>query len=248
MVENKMPVIGVTERGDAALNLAWSTKLDTVDAAVIITKNAAASALQEKLLEHKSKCILHATVTGWGASIVEPNVPHYMTVLNALETLVQNGFPREQITIRVDPIMPWNLEPSLQVIQTAAENHFKRFRLSVLDCYQHIIPRFHAAGVLAPQEIAYTLSDVIANLNQKLDALKNQFPDIWFESCAEPGLHADATGCVSGRDLDILGIPHGDLNASGFQRSGCLCYSGKRELLTSKTQCPHGCLYCYWRT
>ena len=30
------------------------------------------------------------------------------------------------------------------------------------------------------------------------------------------------------------------------QRKGCLCPQNKCELLSHKSQCQHGCLYCYW--
>lgn len=38
-----------------------------------------------------------------------------------------------------------------------------------------------------------------------------------------------------------------ELSGSSYQRKGCLCPSNKYELLKNKKQCPHGCLYCYWR-
>ena len=27
----------------------------------------------------------------------------------------------------------------------------------------------------------------------------------------------------------------------------CLCLAEKKELLTNKSQCLHGCIYCYWQ-
>ena len=55
------------------------------------------------------------------------------------------------------------------------------------------------------------------------------------------------TGCVSEKDLEILGVEKIPNLSMGGPRPGCKCLAIKRELLTNKKQCPHGCLYCYWR-
>lgn len=55
--------IGITERGDAGLDLSWASKLDTVDGAVVITK-CLSPACRDALLTNKEKLILHATQIG----------------------------------------------------------------------------------------------------------------------------------------------------------------------------------------
>ena len=66
--------IGITERGDAGLDLSWASKLDTVDGAIVITKFLS-PACYDALLANKEKLILHATLTGYGHSVLEPAVP-----------------------------------------------------------------------------------------------------------------------------------------------------------------------------
>ncbi len=75
MDNSKTPVIGITETQDAGLDLSWTGKMHTVDGAVIITKNPSAVGFMDAVLGNKSKVILHATVTGNGHTVFEPNVP-----------------------------------------------------------------------------------------------------------------------------------------------------------------------------
>lgn len=241
------PLIGVTERGDAALDLSWVNKLNTVDGCIVITKNPTVPALQDALLKNKHKCILHATITGNGATPLEPHVPSWKQSLQAVIQLVKAGFPKNQVVIRVDPIAPWNPAPSEAVIRAAYQAGFRRFRVSVMDYYNHVLNRFRQAGYLAPFQDGRDANTRIAAVDDILKNIKTAMPEISLEACAEPGLHIEHRGCVSEKDLDILGIDHGPLDKTGFQRSLCMCYSGKRELLTQRHRCPHGCLYCYWK-
>ncbi len=67
--------IGITERGDASIDYNWVNKLNTVDGAIIITKN-----LTDKFID----------------TILEQ--------LNQLKKLVDLGFNPNHIVLRVDPI------------------------------------------------------------------------------------------------------------------------------------------------
>ncbi len=64
------------------------------------------------------------------------------------------------------------------------------------------------------------------------------------EICGEPGMAC--TGCISERDLAILGIESMAI-PMGRQRPECKCLAVKRELLSRRGQCASGCLYCYWK-
>ena len=97
--------IGITEAGDAGLDLSWKERLESVDGAILITKCVSPSFLKA-VLEHKEKIIVHATFTGYGRSVVEPCVPPPYEEFDAILQLVKNGFPRERIVIRIDPIIP----------------------------------------------------------------------------------------------------------------------------------------------
>ena len=97
--------VGITEAGDAGIDLSWAKKLDAVNGAVLVTKNVT-SGFISKVLENPTKLIIHATCTGYGGTAVEPNVPAWQTQASAVQKMVLEGFPKERVVIRVDPIIP----------------------------------------------------------------------------------------------------------------------------------------------
>lgn len=250
--------IGITERGDAGLDLSWASKLDTVDGAVVITK-CLSPACRDALLTNKEKLILHATLTGYGRSILEPAVPPPYEELDALMTLVDAGFPKEKVVIRVDPIIPTEkgLQTADGVLRECMRKGFSRYRVSLIDMYQHARDRFAAKGLPCPYGSSGFApnQEPLAAANKMLRNTKiywtsefgRPLGDLRIESCAEPGLtEAIPCGCISSYDLALLGLEDKDAAATGPQRKNCLCYPGKTELLSNRRQCGHGCVYCYW--
>lgn len=254
--------IGITEAGDAGLDLSWIDKLDTVDGAIVITKNMT-TGFYNAVISHKDKLIVHATVTGYGKSILEPNVPHPSLELGSIAKLVDGGFPKNKVVIRVDPIIPTTkgIDTASQVIKTFMDAGFPRYRVSIIDMYPHVRERFKVAGLPLPygeygfnpsteqvkavDKMLLDMSVYWLSLGDRTDTCGT----LMIESCAEPGLtNATQQGCVSSYDLCLLGLDD-ELNPDsyGLQRKSCLCYSGKTELLEHKKQCGHQCLYCYWR-
>lgn len=232
---------GITERGDPGLDFSWVDKL--LGANIIVTKN-----LNDKMIEHlianKEMIILHITCTGLGATKIEPKVPNMKFTYNQTHKLINNGFPVNQIVLRVDPIIPLKivLEQRVKVVlDLFKDTGIKRMRYSFLDMYSHVKERLIKAGMNLPYE-SFCCPDYM-----KQDALKllKQYEDTYeFEACAENTYHQ--LGCISQKDFDILGIKE-EAQPVGYQRKGCMCIAGKTELLSIKTRCPHGCLYCYWK-
>lgn len=257
--------IGFTERGDGGLDLSWAEKLNQVDGVIVVTKNLTGRKTRETILASQQQVpiILHATTTGMGSSVIEPGVPHPSAQLDALAELISAGFPAERIVIRVDPIIPTDecVHAAGSVIAGALARGIlpkARLRVSVIDGYRHVAERFRAAG-LAPlyggrwQANDDELSLVASMLEHYLSRCGGTA-----YACAEPrlshlcqerGVNLVQQGCLSTQDLELMGIdparaPH---TVNGQRRGGCLCLTCKHELLTRKRQCPHGCLYCYWR-
>lgn len=253
--------IGVTEAGDAGLDLSWQEKLGTVDGAVVITK-CVSPAFYKAVLANKDKLIVHATITGYGHSVLEPNVPAPYDEFDAIMSLVEDGFPKEKVVIRVDPIIPTakGLDKAKNVITTFMDEGFSRFRVSIIDMYKHVKARFKAAGLplpygeagFAPSPAQVRQVDVmlreVADYWQLLKEQGVVFGELRIECCAEPGLkNAIQCGCISAYDLVLLGLSEdAEADGVGYQRPACMCYSGKMELLCHKQRCAHGCLYCYW--
>ena len=243
--------IGITEAGDAGIDLSWQNKLSKIDGAILITKNITTSFIRA-VLPFYGKVIVHATITGYGGSIVEPNVPNPRNQFLGLNHLLESGFPLDYIVIRVDPIIPTTkgIDKAKWVIDEALRYGLTRFRVSVLDLYPHVRQRFVDAGLTDPYNGGFQASIVqLEKVDGMLAKIKQQHGShIRIESCAEPNLHQTIQcGCISSYDLDLLRLNDYDDDFSGYQRKHCMCYSGKIELLEHKKQCPHGCLYCYWK-
>lgn len=258
-----MVQIGITERGDAALDTGWKKWVENGQPAILITKNVIKLIEENKQLLLNGNVIIHATVTGLGGTRWEPNVPNYKKVLEFLEKQIRYGFPKERLVIRCDPIFIPFMAPETQslfdyksiiseILNFAIDNDL-RYRISFFDYYPHIRervknlpqtliieklnqiqPELHA-DILLRQGFLAMLEDYITTRGKKTEV----------EICGEPGL--PCTGCLSKKDLDIFGIELDKDPETGVQRPACACLGIKRELLDNKHPCAHGCLYCYWK-
>ena len=258
-----MVQIGITERGDAALNTGWKKWVENGQPAILITKNVIKLIEENKQLLLNGNVIIHATVTGLGGTRWEPNVPNYKKILEFLEKQIRYGFPKERLVIRCDPIFIPFMAPETQslfdyksiiseILNFAIDNDL-RYRISFFDYYPHvrervktlpqtlvieklnqIQPELHA-DILLRQGFLAMLEDYITTRGKKTEV----------EICGEPGL--PCTGCLSKKDLDIFGIELDKDPETGMQRPACACLGIKRELLDNKHPCAHSCLYCYWK-
>ena len=248
--------IGATDGGDAGLDQSWVDKLNTVDGAIVITKNLT-QGFRDAVLSNKEKLIVHATTTGYGGTVLEPNVPSVDEQFDSIMALVRFGFPKERIVIRVDPIIPTpkGIKTAEDVIKKFIGAGFSRFRVSIIDMYPHVRERFKQAGLPLPYgengfspnaEQVHAVDEMLMRAFAYYGA---RSPMPRFEGCAEPGLsNVIHCGCVSGYDLKLLGLSETETaDGVGYQRKHCMCYSGKTELLKSNSRCEHGCLYCFWK-
>lgn len=253
--------IGITERGDAGIDMSWVSKIDTVDGAILITKNITDAFIQN-VLSCKTPLIIHVTCTGYGGSELEPNVPNYKHQIAKAMELIDKGFPAERMVLRIDPIFPTNkgLVKVQQVLyeygNTLRPRGVDRIRVSILDEYRHVKKRFIDHGWYAIYGNDFQAAGVqILGVARMLAS----YP-CTFETCAEPQLvkfaltevrctNIEQVGCISVRDLDRMGINHDGLAMyeNPQNRRGCHCLSCKTELLEKRKPCPHGCVYCYWR-
>lgn len=153
-----MVQIGITERGDAALDNGWKPWVEKGLPAILITKDPVKLINENPLLFSKSNrqgnVILHATITGMGGyAIFEENVPHWYKTLSELKRILKNpDFDRSRIVIRQDPIfVPFliamgngSLDLSMEIPQFAKE-YGLRYRMSFLDMYPHVKARLQEA-------------------------------------------------------------------------------------------------------
>ena len=251
--------IGITERGDAGINLAWVPKMSTVSGIVLITKNITKEFSSTVLDLHNKghKIIVHCTCTGYGATALEPNVPTYMEQLNALKRLIIAGFPAENCVLRIDPIFP--SEKGLKRVHEVLKYFYflntgvTRIRVSVVDEYKHVKERYrqhkwtplYGDNFQANDEQQQYVIDNLAMYQQT------------YEICAENRLYQlavnkypylfEVAGCISNKDLQIMNTTVIEMHLNPQNRNGCHCLSCKYELLTERKPCPNGCIYCFWK-
>ena len=242
--------IGVTERGDPSIDFSWVEKSKTMDGVVLITKNLTDKVI-EKAQENLDKYIFHISCTGYGGTVFEPNIPDFHHQLGQATKLLALGVSVDRVVIRIDPIIPTlsGITTAGKVFLNAIKMGFKRFRVSVMDAYPHVRKRMQDSGIEPPYGDRFTApQEMFDNVDSLVRQLKKLHPDISIESCAEGKLNeTESIGCVSEKDLDILGIKHNTVDSAGYQRKGCLCCSAKTELLSERKQCPYRCIYCYWK-
>ena len=253
--------IGFTERGDGGLDLSWVDKIATgvCDGVIVVTKNLNKAA-RNKIIETYNSgfpIIVHAGLTGWGGTIMEPYVPNPETQFNNISDLLAAGFPADHLVLRIDPIIPSEdgLAKVRDVVYTALNRHIlpeSRCRISVYDEYKHVKRRLLKMG-LQPLygDSFYAPKQMMDKVRYLLSSFHWHY-GITFETCAEHALAVDCPGvfkeqgCISYEDLSIMGLSYKNAFQNPQNRSGCKCLGCKYELLTKKYQCTHGCAYCYW--
>lgn len=237
-----MSLVGITERGDAGVHLVdWLTTslLYELDFIIAITK--APYVLLENIELLPTNTIIHATITGYGNTFIEPSVKeYYYEQLDAYDKLVDVLGP-ERVVLRIDPIIP--TDNGIDLAVAISKRCRGRLRISILDYYKHVRTRFERANSKAFKKLNDVYGDNLhLPYNRRRDIIL-EFPN-YVEVCGEPGIMS--VGCVSAADYRAFNLPVPLLNV-GNQRPSCSCLSNKKELLNHKGQCEHKCLYCYWR-
>lgn len=230
-----MNKIGITERGDAALNLKWVYWVSQDKPAILISKNPGMLLdVLKGTFKKKPNVIVHCTITGLGGSRIEPNVPRPPEAIRGYHKMVKQ-FGKDRVVLRIDPIIPTpkRIRLAKKVLRECRDT---RVRISFMDNYPHVQERFKSNNIKPLQYLFHA-------------PLKQQH-EIWEEFgnpevCGEPSL--PSSGCVSEFDCEVLGVTPKVSDKTGYKRLACSCLANKKELLDHKGQCKHGCLYCYWK-
>jgi DNA repair photolyase len=242
--------IQTTDYIDAALDHSWYRWVEKRKGpSILITKDPKRLLTDFPRLLNE-QVILHATITGYGGTFMEPNVPDPEEEVAFLRDIPD----RKKIVIRIDPVVPLPpfIDRSVHVYTVMKEIGFERFRVSVMDLYPHVLKRFERYPLIAKElkdvygwDMSHSGSDdrdYMHHVNFDLRrVILSRFPGV--EVCGEPGFRG--VGCASRRDLEILGIdPTGYERPESPQRRSCSCLD-KKEAGHLSDPCPNGCLYCY---
>lgn len=236
--------VGITERGDAALDLSWVNKMHSVQGAVLITKQCCNEDFLRAVRRWKNKVIVHCTITGYGGGVIEPHVPSHYDTMEGLHELASFMGPG-RVVLRIDPIIPNDIGRTwIPYLINQLPESVKRVRFSIIDNYKHLALR----GLKLPWNTFHAPEQLVAGVVQDfMPFAKTHSIECCGESYAVIPEHWKR-GCISDWDLILLGLDV--MRAPPFQaaqRKSCNCLSVKTELLSRRNQCPHGCLYCYWR-
>lgn len=235
--------IGITEASDPVFDHSWKSWVENEKPVILITKDPVTLYTLLNYIKHeKSKIIVHCTITGYGGTVLEPNVKDwkYSYKNGYLKFLTMLG--PERTVLRIDPIIPTKkgIKQAMKIYNQLKYDMYNlsydyndyRIRISFLDNYSHIKTRFKENGV---KQIPY---DFHANLKVRKKVYElMEHPEI----CGEPDMYN--IPCVSERDAILLGVLP-EMKRKG-QRKTCGCIANKTEILNSP--CEHGCLYCYWK-
>jgi len=231
-------MIGITERGDPVFDFNWLPWVKDGNPAIIVTKNPVA--LYDILMRikdsQKFNIIVHATITGFGSiSPIEPNVPAMWQSLDGYKKLCEY-YSENRVVLRIDPVVPTDegIKTAKFVLEKARKIANTRVRVSFIDQYPHVIERLAKFDISLPWTSFHAPYELRKNAWSQLGE-----PEI----CGEPDFKC--TGCVSEIDCKILNVE--PIDVSKGQRQYCACLANKKELLTSRKQCAHNCIYCYWR-
>lgn len=233
--------VGITERGDAGINQLWVRKMPKVEAAILITKEVSNEFI-ENVLRYKNKVIVHISITGMGGTKIEPCVPSLNWNYKQVQKLIHSGFPREQLVLRLDPVVPTDkgILTAVKVLDKFKDTGIERCRFSFIDMYKHVQQRFLNTGIKLP----FSGFTAPIEMRSKFLRVLRDYEGIFkFESCGENTEYK--RGCISDLDMKILRKDVA-LVGSTQQRKFCLCPTNKIDLLNSKHRCAHQCLYCYW--
>ena len=231
-------MIGITERGDPRFDDSWVKWVKDGKPAILVTKDF--PFVINKIGPRKN-ILFHATCTGLGGTIYEPNVPLSGQVFDILKGIPESY--KSHVVVRIDPIIPdiIFIRKAKAVYDQAISLGFKT-RISYMDYYPHVKARISQID----EGLSISLNGIYSEGIHAPLSIRKYITDSFFPEaviCGEPGFISD--GCVNQSVCDILGVEF--LGGNSEQRIGCSCGKQKFELLKSNKRCPHNCFYCYWR-
>lgn len=222
--------------------------------------------LMQKLIENKDKIILHYIVSGYGSTPLEPAVPHPAIAYKSLQTLIQLGFPKKQIVLRIDPVLPseQGLIVVNQVLNVFRTLGIKRCRFSFLKQNQNVKTRaawmqfFCGPNVnLNPyySELYGKIFNYAAGFQRKdmCNLAKKWDWHYTFETCSrddKDDFNEYEKACVSFDDYKRLGIRNFENPQEVYTRKNkCKCPDNVVELYPqTNMQCGLKCVHCKYKT
>jgi hypothetical protein len=244
--------VGITEANDPLFDRSWERwALTERQPTILITKNIKLLLERYPNMLTQQNILVHATITGYGGTFMEPGVPKPAETLAALSSIKS----KERVVIRIDPIIPLAqfVKQSQSVFTRCTDMGYKRFRISVMDLYPHVLKRleaYHSLSYDLKQMYQWDLSHALGEHKDYMVhaplQFRQQIVDLFpgANCCGEPGIPC-TEGCVSRTDLELMGIHPEQRYVKNQQRPFCMCLGIKKELCRHHV-CEGNCLYCFW--
>ena len=240
----QLEVIYVTEMTDAAVH--WDkvvTKLRMGIPAVVYSKGLLP--IDEFATLPQVACSL--TITGWGGTWLEPNVPPPDKMISWLHYAY--GKLGDRVRLRIDPIVP--SQEGFNKACSIAKQILVPIRtiVSILQFYKGMEETFRKLDIKSSiytdksGRAWFPKREVAAEAYRRL---KYANPNLTYQFCGMPYEVGDThTGCVDDDLLAAIGVTNFKRIKPGVQRPGCKCVIQKRQLVSGP--CKHACQYCYAR-
>jgi hypothetical protein len=217
---------------------------------VLWTKNAY-NILHHSLLRAQLKkydqLYLHYSITGLGASPLEPGVPHHDTALSHLPSLVEFFRNPRRIAVRFDPIVHFQLPDGERITNVTFFSHLAPIlaRLKLENVFTSWVQLYRKVNSRLKRHQIQPLSLEAGQWQQEAEnilTLAREF-GLRIHGCCVP--QWPASRCIDGGLLTAL-HPRGysaPLRKARGQRQKCGCTESRD--IGWYNPCPHGCLYCY---
>lgn len=190
----------------------------------------------------------HFTITGLGATPLEPKVPPWQETIKQLPEILKIAGHPLRVTLRFDPLIFWeeageiksNVPLAEPIFIAAAEAGITTVRFSFATLYGKVKKR-RWKWIDPPPEQKLEIASRLVEMGKSMG--------LTLYSCADPLLlkaGALPSSCIDGRLLSLLhprGFPAPTEKDRG-QRKECGC-SSSVDIGSYLMKCPSGCVYCY---
>lgn len=192
---------------------------------------------------------LNVTITGWGNTWLEPNVPDSKIMIAHLNELIKK-INVKRIKLRIDPGIPTKegINRANDVIREI--DCLPNIITSLVQFYNEQDSVFEKLGI---DTSFYTIKCGRALFPEKilatrwLECLLETRPDALglISFCGMPYEVENAfhSGCVDEQLLNAMGVNEFKRIKPGIQRPGCKCVIKKKQACFGP--CAHKCKYCY---
>jgi hypothetical protein len=200
-------------------------------------------------LSRYDQLFCHLTVTGLGASALEPMIRPWRLVMDQVPALIDIlGDPR-RFSLRFDPIIHWvegdqirsNVNLAEAILSAACQAGVTAVRISFATLYAKVLRRrgwqWYDPPLEERLEITTRLVTLAGSLGMSLYA------------CSQSELSSAGalpSRCVDGELLSTLHPRHLELSTQkdSSQRPACGC-TVSTDIGSYAMSCPNGCCYCY---